>query len=117
MNTERKTKKITVRFPKRMKSEMQLTLVKGGYGLNGKSRWLKESISTFLKLKDFIDYVDQGININQAELSEVEAFYLDIETIQMLKDAYLQVRVNNPLFEGIQSALIRTAVVYQLMLK
>lgn len=117
MNAKRKTKKITVRFPKRMKSEMQSALIKSGYGLRGKSRWLKESIAIFLKLKDFVDYVDQGININQAELSEVEAFYLDIETIQLLKDAYLQIRVNNPLFEGIQSALIRAAVVYHLMLK
>lgn len=117
MNEKKKTKKITVRFSRRMKSEMQSALIKSGYGLRGKSRWLTEAITIFLKLKDFVDYVDQGININQAELCEVEAFYLNIATIQLLKDAYLQIRVQNPLFEGIQSALIRAAVIYYLMLK
>ena len=117
MTSTRKSKKITVRFSKRLKAEMQVALIKSGYGLRGKSRWLKEAILTFLRLKDFIDYVEQGIDINQAELSEVEAFYLDMETIQLLKDAYLEIRVKYPLFEGIQSALIRASTIYQLMLK
>src|SRR5579863_10126627 len=117
MNSTRKTKKITVRFPKRLKSEMQAALIKSGYGLHGKSRWLKETIVEFLKLKDFIEYVEQGIDINQAELSEVEAFYLDIDTITMVKSAFVKVRVKYPLFEGVQSALIRAAVIYSLMLK
>jgi hypothetical protein len=110
-------KKITVRFPKRLKAEMQAKLIKSGYGLHGKSRWLKEAINTFLLQPDFVDYVEQGIDINQAELSEVEAFYLDHETVQMLKNAFMEVRVKYPLFEGVKSALIRSAVVYSLMLK
>src|SRR5436190_22990397 len=117
MHSSRKSKKITVRFPKRLKKELQTSLVNSGYGLHGKSRWLKEAIIVFLKLNDFIDYVDQGIDINQAELTEVEAFYLDMEIIQLLKEAYVRIRVQNPLFEGIQSAFIRATVVYQLMLK
>lgn len=117
MNALKKSKKITVRFPKRLKAEMQSALIRSGYGLHGKSRWLKEAVGTLLKLNDFVDYVDQGIDINQAELTHVEAFYLDVETMQLIKDAYVQIRVKNPLFEGIQSALIRAAVIYQLMLK
>lgn len=117
MNNRKKTKKITVRFPKRLKSEMQAALVKSGYGLHGKSRWLKEAIHAFLQQADFVDYVDHGIDINQAELSEVEAFYLDLDTIQMVKDAFLEIRVKYPLFEGVQSALIRAAVIHSLMLK
>jgi len=117
MDTKRKTKKITVRFPKRLKAEMQAALIKSGYGLHGKSRWLKEAITNFLRQPDFVDYVEQGIDINQAELSEVEAFYLDLDTITMVKSAFVKVRVKYPLFEGVQSALIRAAVIYSLMLK
>lgn len=117
MEAKRKTKKITIRFPKRLKAEMQRTLVKSGYGLHGKSRWLKEAITTFLLLPDFIEYVESGIDINQAELSEVEAFYLDQDIMLRLKNAFVQVRVKYPLFEGVQSALIRSAVIYGLMLK
>lgn len=117
MNNRKKTKKITVRFPKRLKAEMQAALIKSGYGLHGKSRWVKEAIHAFLRQSDFVDYVESGIDINQAELSEVEAFYLDPDTIQMLKNAFLEIRVKYPLFEGVQSALIRAAVVYSLMLR
>jgi hypothetical protein len=113
----RKVKKITVRFPKRLRTEMQTSLAKSGYGLRGKSRWLKDAITAFLLQPDFVDYVENGIDINQAELSVVEAFYLDADTIQMLKSAFVKVRVKYPLFEGVQSALIRSAVVYNLMLK
>ena len=117
MDIPKKTKKVTVRFPKRLKSEMQSSLIKSGYGLHGKSKWLKESIALFLKQRNFVDFVENGIDINQAELSEVEAFYLDLDTIQVMKEAFLQIRVKYPLFEGVQSALIRSAVVYHLMLK
>ena len=117
MQTKKKTKKITVRFPKRLKAEMQAALIKSGYGLHGKSRWLKEAINAFLLQPSFVDYVEHGIDINQAELSEVEAFYLDSDTIQMMKNAFMKVRVKYPLFEGVQSAIIRAAVIYNLMLK
>lgn len=111
------TKKITVRFPKRLKVEMQKALAKSGYGLRGKSKWLKDAITTFLRQADFVDYVEHGIDINQAELTDVEAFYLDVDTIQNLKKAFVKVRVKYPLFEGVQSSLIRAAIVYSLMLK
>jgi hypothetical protein len=117
MNFERKTKKITVRFSKRLKSEVQNALIKSGYGLHGKSRWVKEAVVSFLKLHDFLEYVEQGIHINQADLSEVEAFYLDTTVIHMLKEAYLKIRLKYPLFEGIQSSIIRAAVIYKIMLK
>lgn len=117
MNYLRKTKKVTVRFPKRLKSEMQSALIKSGYGLHGKSRWLKETIDIFLKQRNFVDFVEHGIDINQAELTEVEAFYLDADTFKLMKEAFVQVRTKHPLFEGVQSALIRAAAVYRIMLK
>ncbi|MBA3662295.1 MAG: hypothetical protein H0W64_11225 [Gammaproteobacteria bacterium] len=117
MENKKKNKKVTVRFPKRLKIEMQASLIKSGYGLRGKSRWLKDAISTFLLQPDFVDYVEQGIDINLAELSEIEAFYLDQETIQNVKNAFFSIRVKYPLFEGVQSAIIRAAVIYHIMLK
>ena len=116
MQSIRKSKKVTVRFPKRLKTEMQVSLVGSGLGLHGKSKWLKTVIALFLTNPNFMDYVENGVHINQADLTEVEAFYLDAEAIELLKDAYITVRKSYPLFEGIQSALIRAAVVYHLML-
>lgn len=109
-------KKITVRFSKRLKAEMQTALIQSGYGLHGKSRWLQMAIAAFLQQPDFVEYVEHGLDINQAELCEMEAFYLDMETLQLLKSAFFKVRVQYPLFEGVQSALIRASTIYSLML-
>lgn len=113
---EKHSKKITVRFSKRLKSEMLNTLVNSGYGLRGKSKWLAEAIQLFLKQSNFVELAEQGIDINQAELTEVEAFYLDFHTIEKVKKATIDIRKQHPLFEGVQSALIRSAVIYRLML-
>lgn len=117
MKPNKRIKKITVRFPKRLKAEMQKALIQSGYGLHGKSRWLQEAITEFLEQSHFVDYVENGIDINQAELSEMESFYLYPQTLHMLKHAFVKIRIKYPLFEGVQSALIRAAVVYRLMLK
>ena len=117
MDTKSKNKKITIRFSKKMKTAMQTALIKSGYGLRGKSRWLRESIVTFLQQPNFIDYVENGIDKNQAELTEVEAFYLDSEVILLIRNASIKIREMHPLFEGVQSSLVRAGVVYRLMLK
>lgn len=113
---EKRTKKITVRFSKRLKIEMLNALVNSGYGLRGKSKWLAEAIQLFLRQANFVELAEQGIDINQAELIEVEAFYLDFNTIDNVKKASIDIRIKHPLFEGVQSALIRSAVIFRLML-
>jgi predicted DNA-binding protein len=113
---EKKTKKVTVRFAKRLKAEMLNALVHSGYGLRGKSKWVAEAIHLFLKQSNFVEFAEQGIDINQAELTEIEAFYLDHDVIERVKKASIAIRKQYPLFEGVQSALIRAAVIYRLML-
>ncbi len=117
MMNKKVSKKITVRFSKRLREEMQQSVIGAGYGLHGKSRWLFDAINFFLQQPNYIDLVEHGIDVNQAELAGVEAFYLNEETIKSLKEALLAVRVKYPLLEGVQSAFIRACVIYRLMLK
>lgn len=112
-----KTKKITVRFSKRLKAEMQHAIVDSNYGLHGKSRWLAEAIKNFLTQPNYLDWVEHGVSVNQADLTEVEAFYLHEETLKTIKQSLFDIRVKYPLFEGVQSALIRACIIYRLMLK
>jgi len=107
-------RKITVRFSSRLKTEMQKAVIQLDYGLHGKSRWLEEAIKLFLEQSNYIELVETGIDINQADLSHVEAFYLDDETIKRVKSALVSVRIQYPLFEGVQSAFIRACVIYSL---
>ena len=117
MKSRKKSKKITVRFSKSLKAEMQQAIISSNYGLHGKSKWLGEAIVFFLEQSNYIDLVEHGVDINQAELSEVEAFYLNEEVIKAMKVALTKVRVKFPLFEGVQSAFIRACVTYRLMRK
>lgn len=112
---EKKTKKITVRFSKRLRSEMLNALINSGYGLRGKSKWLIEAIQLFLQQSNFVELSEQGIDINQAELSDIEAFYINADIIEEIKKASIEIRSIHPLFIGVQSALIRSAVIYRLM--
>ncbi|MEO8402867.1 MAG: hypothetical protein ABI597_13930 [Gammaproteobacteria bacterium] len=117
MKSKKKTKKITVRFSERLKMEMQQSIINSNYGLHGKSRWLGEAIDLFLAQQNYVELVEHGIDINQADLSEVEAFYLNEDTIEAVKKALTSVRVKYPLFEGVQSAFIRACVTFRLMLR
>lgn len=109
-----KKRKITVRFSKRLKTEMQQAIIHLEYGLHGKSRWLEEAIALFLEQPNYLELVETGIDIHQADLTHIEAFYLDHKTVSKLKSALVAVRVKYPLFEGVQSALIRACVIYSL---
>lgn len=113
---EKKIKKVTIRFSSRLKSEMQTALIKSGYGLRGKSKWLAEAIQLFIQQSNFVEFAEQGMDINQAELTVVEAFYLDFVTLGCVTAALIDIRKQDPLFKGVQSALIRAAVIYRLML-
>ena len=116
MKFHKKSKKITIRFSKQLRTEMQHAIINSSYGLNGKSRWLADSIDFFTRQSNYIDLVEHGIDINQADLCTVEAFYLAEETLIIMKNALIKVRVRYPLFEGVQSAFIRACVTYRLML-
>ncbi len=110
-----RSKKITVRFSARLKAEMQEAVIRAGYGFHGKSKWLSEAVTLFLQQSNYIDFVEHCIDINQADLRTVEAFYVDIESHKKIKNALVDVRMKYPLFEGVQSALIRSCVVFRLV--
>ena len=70
----KKNKKITVRFSRRLKEEMQKSIINNGYGMHGKSKWFSDAINSFTQQSDYVELVEHGVDINQAELAEVEAF-------------------------------------------
>jgi hypothetical protein len=110
-----KSKKVTIRFSKKMKIEMQKAVIDSDYGLHGKSKWLAAAIKKLTLNPYLISLVGNGTSESQAELTEVEAFYLSNETLEDIKFVIIKVREQDPFFEGIQSALIRASIVYALM--
>lgn len=113
--SQRNKTKVTVRFSKRLRDEMNTCIVNHGYGLHGKSKWISEAIQKFINRIDFIELVEHGQNINQGDLVSVEAFYIDESTKRLLEQAIVKVRIKHPLFEGVQSAIIRASVINSLI--
>lgn len=110
-----KSKKITVRFPQTLRAAMHTAMMQSGYGAHAKSRWIIEAMHGLLLQENLLDFVENGIDIHQSDLFNIEAFYLDPLTEQKLKLALVKIRKEQPLFEGVQSAFIRACVIYRLL--
>ena len=109
------TKKITIRFSANMREAMRQHMLDAGYHLHGKSQWLVDSVKDFVTLPNYTELVEHGVSVNQGELCHVEAFYLSNDVEQLLQKAILAVRIENPLLEGVRSAIVRASVVHRLM--
>jgi len=107
--------KITVRFPKELRLAMLQSIVNDGYGLHGKSKWAMEAIQEFLKLNQFVDFVDIGSEAGNGELTETESFNFPITIVEELEKAVLKVREKYPTIEGIRSIIIRSSVLQKLL--
>lgn len=106
--------KVTVRFPKSLRQEMLSTVVDDKYGMRGKSKWVSEAVLAFLSRQSFVDMVDIGSEMSEADLSAVESFYFDQDITDKIEAAIIIVRKVNPTCEGIKSIIIRSSVLQKL---
>jgi len=84
------------------------------YGKRGKSRWICEAIENLLKKEDFIELVQ--LDITPANLCQYPEQFTATQTIRNLLDKkIIECRRECPQLEGVQSAIIRTAVIQRLL--
>lgn len=114
MNTKFKPERITVRFPKELRSSMLQAIVDNGYGFRGKSKWGIEAIQDFLSLPNFIEFVDIGSEAGDGELGETETFHLPKHVVNDLDEAILEVKKVYPHLEGVRSIIIRSSILQRL---
>lgn len=109
-----KTKsKIAFALPQSLKSEILECVVKEGYGLRGKSKWIYESIESLLLIKDYpklINYNDEMHGFN-----DIEFIVIDHKLKLEIDNAVLQVRTKYPMLEGVKSRILRTAVMQRIL--
>ena len=111
MNT---TIKITVRFPPQLKEMMLKALIGDGYSLHEKSKWVGEAIDNFLKIRDFVDFVDIGCETSDIKLPNIQSFYLSQYIVNHLEEAIVEVRKKYPKMEGVKSNIVRSSVFQRL---
>ncbi len=110
---QEKKMRTTIRLPQRVRLELQQRVVSAGYGLRGKSRWVAEAIEQLLELPDYPDYVD--IAEEMSDLTATEVIQLPIELKARLDHALIEVRTHYPTLEGVQSCLVRSAIMQRLL--
>lgn len=101
--------KITARLTIELRNLMIQAVIKDGYDLHGKSKWVSEAIERFAKM-DYLNLVDIGSEMSASELKKTESFYLPYSTVDILEKIIIDVRRNKPQIEGVKSIIIRTSI-------
>lgn len=105
--------KITFVLPENLQKELRERILKDGYDSKGKSRWVSESIERLLDMNNYPELVK--INDEMKGFEKMESVVIFKELKQKLEHAILGVRKHYPAIEGVQSRILRTAIVQRLL--
>lgn len=105
--------KVTFVLPQTLQRELKEKIVKDGYDLKGKSRWVAEAIEKLLVNQAFPDLVK--LNDEMKGFEKLESIVISRELKQQLHEAIINVRKVYPAIEGVQSRILRTAIVQRLL--
>lgn len=105
--------KIAFAVPITLRNELREHVIKDGYGLRGKSKWVSEAIERLLLLKDFPKLINY--NNEMHGFDQMETAVLDYSLKLELDKAILKVRKEYPILEGVKSRIMRTAIVQRIL--
>lgn len=105
--------KISFVLPTSLQKDLKERVIQDGYDLKGKSKWVSEAISELLKLKGFPDLVK--INDEMIGFEKLESIVIEKELKNKLDFAIIEVRKRYPVLEGVQSRIVRTAILQRLL--
>ena len=114
MNKKYKTK--TIKLPVKLSKQLDLKVVENGYGLRGTSRWINDAIKQLLTFYDQDFIVEMIENTDDIEnLDTSICFTYDVSITDLLDKWVLIIRNIHPLFEGVQSKIIRACIIHKIL--
>lgn len=107
------TKVITLFVPKNLTKTLEKQIINDGYGMKGKSLWIREAIEEFLNLPNFIELsvLDNQFN----DLSDSLSIRITPALDERLKEAVINVRKHFPESEGVKSHIVRASILQRLI--
>ncbi len=105
--------KITFVLPENLQRDLKEQIVKDGYDLRGKSRWVSEAIERLIETEGFAELVK--LNDEMKGFEKLESVVLSRQIKSQLDNAIICVRKEYPSIEGVQSRIMRTAIVQRLL--
>ena len=108
-----KTIRTPVRLPKRLRDELDASVISEGYGFKGRSLWVEDAIKKLLSLETFYDLValDEDLIVSFVP----DSFTLTETVRNNLEEAIVLVRKHHPRMDTVLSAIIRTAIMQKLI--
>jgi hypothetical protein len=110
-----KDKKVRVSYftSQAMHSDLKDNMIRNGYDLKGKSKWVSEAIYDLLMLQKFSELV--FINDQMQGFEKLDSLLIDKELKIKLAEAVINVRTFYPGLDGVQSKIVRTAIMQRLL--
>jgi len=105
--------KLSFVLPITLQQELKEKVIKDGYDMKGKSQWIAEAIKKLLASENFPEFV--MINDEMKGFEKFESVVIPRELKKQLDEAVINVRKVYPAIEGVQSRILRTAIVQRLL--
>jgi hypothetical protein len=105
--------KIAFALPAALQKDFKEQVVKDNYGLRGKSEWVSEAIVNLLKMKDLAEFVK--LNDEMQGFTELESIVVTRSIKKQLDEGVINIRKQYPALEGVQSRIVRTAILQRLL--
>ena len=110
--TEKKVK-ITFNMPKQMNLEVRAKVIEDEYGMRGKSLWIQEAVESLLNMSGFEDYVSYSNEMERFDVVDSVVFPRSVKL--SIEKAVVAVRIKYPALEGVQSHILRAAILQRLL--
>jgi hypothetical protein len=105
--------KITFVVPDILQKECREQIIKDGYDMRGKSRWIAEGIEYLLTMRNYPELVN--LSNEMKGFQKLESIVISKTLKKFLDEAVVHVRGFYPTLEGVQSSIMRTAMVQRLL--
>lgn len=110
--TERMVK-TSFTVPEKLSHEIKERVIKDGYGMKGKSKWIREAIEDFFMLKNYLEYI--VISDDFEKLNTIETIIIPTSIIEQVEQVVFETRKQHPMMEGVRSKILRAAVLQRLI--
>lgn len=105
--------KITFVVPEELQHELRQRVANDGYGLRGKSKWVAEAIGSLFDINNYAELVQYNEEMKGFE--KMETVVISQEEKLQLEEGIVAIRHKYPTLEGVQSSIVRTAILQRLL--
>ncbi|HEU5281103.1 MAG TPA: hypothetical protein VFU82_03890 [Gammaproteobacteria bacterium] len=105
--------KISFVLPQGLQKDLKERIVQDGYSLKGKSQWVSEAIEHLLNKESYIDLVK--VNDVMQGFEKLESVLVEKNLKSKLEASVINIRRKYPEIDGVQSRIMRTAILQRLL--